>query len=33
MTYALGYEAARWMLYNDHDLPEDLAELADEVME
>jgi len=27
------HEAARWLLMCDHELPDDLAELADEVME
>ena len=26
-------EAARWLLHNDHELPEDLAKLAEEVSE
>jgi len=27
------HEAARWLIHNDHKLPEDLAKLADEVTE
>jgi hypothetical protein len=27
------HEAARWLLANEHDLPEELAKLADEIIE